>query len=63
MHKRTQAHTERTYLLDLALLGSQVALLLLEVPEITVLVCIRFIHGLMNYSLHSNSSKSNIHTT
>lgn len=50
----THMHILRSHLLDSALLGSQVALRLREVPEITVLVSIGFIHELMNNSLKGN---------
>ena len=56
----------RPYLLDLALLGSQVAHRLLEVPEMTVFFCFHKIHSRIT-ACSANAQQqvlsSNIHTT
>lgn len=53
--------TQMAYLLDLALLESQVAHLLLEVPEITILVFLIFIHELINYNMYITGNSLNSH--
>lgn len=56
MYAHSKTHCmcrHRPYLLDLALLGSQVAPRLLEVPEMTVMISTKSIHKLHYYSLFS----------